>query len=443
MATKKKRISVIGLGKLGACYAAFYASRGYSVIGYDINTKSVELINAAKAPVNETGLSELIEKHSTRLSATADISKIVHETDVTFMIVPTPSKDDGLFSDEYVLAVARSVGPHLKQKKDHHVFVLVSTVLPGDSRSRIIPTFEKASGKKCGKDFGYVYSPSLVAIGDILYNLENPDILFLGASDDTSRDIIAEIYSDIHPTKTSERMQIESAEIAKISLNSFVTMKITFANTLGELCSRIPFANVDEVTNAIGKDRRIGSAYLKSGLGYGGPCFPRDNFALANMAKKKGTRLPLAVALATHYLNHKVWKNVLAVLTEHIPKGGTCGVLGISYKPNTTVSEDSQALFITKGLIKRKHDVCLYEPMGHHHEAVRILKNSVTYATTLAELIKKSDVIFVSNADKKFKVLPELMATVRTKKIIIDPWGMFIKKDFNKKVEYISLGRNS
>jgi UDPglucose 6-dehydrogenase len=359
------------------------------------------------------------------------------------MIVPTPSRDDGLFSDEYVLSVAKNIGPHLENKKDYHVFVLVSTVLPGDSRTHIIPAFEKHSGKKHGKDFGYVYSPSLVAIGDILHNLEHPDMLFLGATDEKSRDIIEEIYLDIHPTKTSDRMQIESAEIAKISLNSFVTMKITFANTLGELCSKIPHADVDEVTRAIGKDKRIGSAYLRSGLGYGGPCFPRDNFALANMAKKRGTRLPLAVALATHYLNHKVWKNALAAILKHLPKGDVCGVLGISYKPNTTVSEDSQARWITEGLVKRGHDVVLFEPMGHHHEAIHILKNTVRYADTLTELVKKSDVIFISNADKKFLSLPRLANATKGKKIIIDPWGMFKKKDFKKNIQYVSLGRNS
>lgn len=440
---EKKKVSVIGLGKLGACYATFYASKGYQVIGYDINSKNVDLLNKGFAPVRETGLSELVRAHHDRLSATTDMAKVIGETDVTFMIVPTPSKDDGLFSDEYVLSVARTVGPHLERKNDYHVFVLVSTVLPGDSRTRIIPTFERYSGKTHGKDFGYVYSPSLVAIGDILHNLEHPDMLFLGATDEKSRNIVEEIYTDIHPMKTSERMQIESAEIAKISLNSFVTMKITFANTLGELCSKIPHADVDEVTRAIGKDKRIGSAYLRSGLGYGGPCFPRDNFALANMAKKRGTRLPLAVALATHYLNHKVWKNALTVLLKHGGTTSTYGVLGISYKPNTTVSEDSQARWITEGLVKRGRKVVLFEPMGHHHEAIHILKKTVRYADTLTKLVKKSDIIFVSNADEKFAALPKIANAAKGKKTIIDPWGMFKKADFKKNVTYVSLGRNS
>mgnify|MGYP001585905307 CR=1 FL=1 len=434
-----KKISVIGLGKLGACYAAFYASKGYSVIGFDINPRNVKLISAGKAPVNEPGLSELIKKNSERISATSDIGEAISKSDISFIVLPTPSKKNGLFSVDYILSAAKEIGPHIEKKNGYHVVVLVSTVLPEDSRKYIIPAFEKYSKKKVGHGFGYVYSPSLIAIGDTLRNLENPDFLFLGSHDDLSKQVVSSIYRNIYKEKPIEHMSIESTELAKISLNSYVTMKITFANMLGDLCDRLPYADVDEITNAIGKDRRIGSNYFRSGLGYGGPCFPRDNYAFAGMAKKRGIKTPLAGA--THKLNDNVWRKILSVIKkESSSKKSPVSILGISYKPNTLLSEESQAFFIAEALVKEKRNVIIFEPLGHH-EAENIFGNKIKYAETFADAIKKGEVIFISNPDKLFKEIPKILSGLKAKKTIIDPWGMFVKKDFKSNVTYVSTGR--
>lgn len=439
----KGNVSVIGLGKLGSCYAAFYAGKGYNVTSFDVDPLKVKAVKSGKAPVIETGLSELIEANHERLKATSDSSGLVKYSDITFIIVPTPSKKNGLFSLEYVLSVAKAIGPEMKKKDRFHTIVLVSTVLPGDSRKYIIPAFERHSGKKCGEEWGYAYSPSLVAIGDILYNLNNPDFLFLGASDEKTRAEVAKIYTDIHPTKPIEHMNLESAEIAKISLNSYVTMKITFANMLGNLCSMIPNADVDQVTSAIGKDKRIGTSYFRSGLGYGGPCFPRDNFALANISKKFGSYLPSVISLATHRLNNSIWKRVADQILELTNKGDSIGMTGISYKPRTCVTEDSQALFIAEELIQRKRQVVLFEPAGYKLEALRILKDKARYVESLADLTKKSKLIFISNNDKAFSSLPDLIRGKKGSTTILDPWGMFRPGQFGKNVVYISIGRNN
>lgn len=436
----RKKISVIGLGKLGACYMAFYASKGFSVLGYDINQATLSLLNQGLAPVREPGLADLIRENKEHIAATDDLGRLIDETDLTFMILPTPSRKDGLFSVDYILSVAKAVGAHLKKKDRYHVFVCVSTVLPGNSLDHIIPEFEKHSGKKHGKDFGYAYSPSLIAIGDILRNLEEPDFVFLGAHDERSRDALRSVYEYIYgDTRPIEHMNIESAELAKISLNSYITMKITFANILGEICHRLPHADVDEITTTLGKDKRIGKAYLRSGLGYGGTCFPRDNFAFSAMARKLGIKTPLA--LITHTLNNEIWKKTLAIILAHSKHHReTIGALGISYKTNTTLHEESQAFFITKALVDQGRNVLIFEPMGHH-DARRALGKKVAYAKSYQELVKKSDLVFVSNNDKLFLTIPEILKNTRKKKVIVDPWGMFRHSDFNKHVTYISLGR--
>ena len=440
MKNQKKKISVLGLGKLGACYAAFYASKGYPIIGLDINQNNIDLLNKGISPVKEPGLQELINNHKAFIRATSDHGRLLSDSDLTFIILPTPSKPNGLFSVDYVVQAAKDIGPHLRNKKGYHVFTLVSTVLPEDSRKYIIPAFEKNSGKKCGVDFGYVYSPSLIAIGDILKNLQEPDFLFLGAHDERSREMVASVYNDIYNNEKSvEHMTIESAELAKISLNAYVTMKITFANILGHICTNLEQADVDDITNALGKDQRVGRKYLRSGLGYGGTCFPRDNYAFAAMSKKFGVSSPMA--LLTHKLNDQVWQRNLSTILKSAGKDKRIGVLGISYRPKITLSDKSQALFITQGLIKKRCKVMLFEPLGHEHEAIRILGKKVDYATTLPKIFKKCDVIFISNNDQMFTEIPKIVEKISAKKTIIDPWGMFTKKHFNKNIEYISPGR--
>ncbi|MBI3442662.1 MAG: UDP-glucose/GDP-mannose dehydrogenase family protein [Candidatus Sungbacteria bacterium] len=436
----KAKLSVMGLGKLGACYAAFYASKGYQIIGFDVKEEHVQAVNEGRAPVQEPELAELIAANRKRISAASDPEKLIGMSDVTFIVVPTPSKKDGSFSTAYVVDVAKKIGPALRTKKGYHLLVLVSTVLPEDSRNAIIPALEKYSGKKCGVDFGYCYSPSLIAIGDIIGNLRNPDFLFLGAYDKKSGNMLEEIYQDIYGGAAPiERMSVESAELAKISLNSYVTMKITFANILGEICSRLPHANVDDITGALGKDKRIGQRYFRSGLGYGGPCFPRDNFAFANMAMRRGIKTPLA--LATHTLNELIPAKVsrfIASVSQR--KKHRIGILGISYKPKTTHFEESQALKITQQLLKKNYRVTLFEHMGHDH-AKEILHNTVTYAASFQDLLDKSHVMLVSNPDPLFARLPHAFNKSTAKKTIIDPWGMFRQDQFPKHVTYISLGR--
>jgi UDPglucose 6-dehydrogenase len=440
--TKKKlpRLSVVGLGKLGACYAAFLTRSGFEVLGFDVDERKVASIEAGKAPVPEPGLQDYISAANGRLSATTDIDRLIAETDTTFIIVPTPSKKSGLFSVDYVAAAARTMGPALRRKKGWHTFVLVSTVLPGDSRERIIPEFERVSGKVCGRDFGYVYSPSLIAIGDILNNLERPDFLFSGAHDEKSQQAIDRVFAAVYsPEQAVERMSIESAELAKIALNSFLTMKISFANGLAALAARIPNADVDEITNAIGKDSRIGKKFLKAGLGYGGPCFPRDNRAFYAMARQRGFTAHLA--RSTDLINQAMEENMYELLREHaVTKRDVVGFLGISYKPKTTHGEDSQALALVERLLRARYRIAIFEPLGSA-EAQILLGKSVLHSPSLEDLARRSAVIFVSNPDPLFSALPSVLQRPKKRTVVIDPWGMFDAGTLPKHVTYVAHGR--
>jgi UDPglucose 6-dehydrogenase len=437
----KETISIIGLGKLGACYAAFYADRGVNVIGVDADRKKVNALAKGVAPVSENRLPELISKNASKIKATVNYDEAIKNSHITFIIVPTPSRPDGSFSMEYVVTAIKKIGKAIKNKKEYHLVVVVSTVLPNDSRDTIIPALEKYSGKKCGGGFGYCYSPSLIALGEVIKNLENPDFLFLGSYDEKSKKILTALYAKVYPDRIPEYMSMESVELAKISLNSYITLKITFANILGELCERIPYTNVDHITTALGKDKRIGSAFFKSGLGYGGPCFPRDNFAFASVGKKIG--VPTTVALATHNANKSIPRKIVDYIRRHLKtnKKSTVGILGLAYKTNTHISEESQALEIAELLAGFHKNIAVFDPCGYDLNTTITLPAHVYYAQSLDDIVTRCDVLFIASKDTAYDILPEMLK-LHTKKIdVIDPWGMFTPSHFSDHVVYKALGR--
>jgi len=186
---RKMDISVVGLGKLGLCTATCFASNGHNVIGVEKNLNFVEQLQNRKCPIKETGLEELLQKSWDNLTITADIEKAVMNSDITLIIVPTPSKPDGRFTNEYLEAVLKTIGPILKKKDKFHVVDIVSTVMPGSCDKVFKPLLEESSGKVCGKDFGLVYNPEFIALGSVIHDFLNPDMVVIGASDNNSANL--------------------------------------------------------------------------------------------------------------------------------------------------------------------------------------------------------------------------------------------------------------
>jgi len=282
-------ISVFGLGKLGASMVAGFASRGFTVIGTDISRRALQALEEGKAPVQETGLSDLIAAHREKIRATASAEDAVLGTDISFVIVPTPSDSRGAFSLEYARNAFGDIGRALKKKKKYHTVVLTSTVLPGATRHGLLPVLERESGLRCGHDFGLCYNPEFIALGTVIRDFLNPDFYLLGQFDERSGDALEAVHRQVSANQAPvKRMSLENAELAKIAVNSFVTMKISFANLLAGFCEKLPGGDVDIVSEALGMDSRIGRKYLSGGLGFGGPCFPRDNVALDFLGQSLG-----------------------------------------------------------------------------------------------------------------------------------------------------------
>src|SRR6266571_7663999 len=290
-------VSVIGLGKLGAPMAACFAARGFQVIAVDLDAQKVDAIGRGVPPVHEPGLAELLQEGKGHLSATQDTEAAVRDSQATFIVVGTPSEPDGGFSLRYAIPTCEAVGRALRDKNSFHLVVLTSTVMPGSTGGEIKSVLERASGKRCGEDFGLCYSPEFIALGTVIRDFYYPDFLLIGESDRRTGDILSEIYSRTCKNSPAiARMNFINAEVTKLAVNTYITTKISYANMLARLCEKLPEADVSVVTNALGLDSRIGSKYLKGGVSYGGPCFPRDNRAFAALAERNGAFSDLAVA---------------------------------------------------------------------------------------------------------------------------------------------------
>ena len=434
-----RNISILGLGKLGAVAAGCYASRGFRVIGADLNQNVVECCNKGEPPIQEPGIEHLYRSSRSFLTVTTDGLAAVQESEATLITVPTPSKTDGAYCLEYVIGACKTVGDALREKASYHLVVLKSTVLPGSCDSEIIPFLEARSGKRCGVDFGFCYNPEFIALGSVIYNIFNPDLILIGESDEAAGDSLQEISSRLLTGKRPlARMNLVNAELAKLSVNSFVTMKITFANLLARMCEQLPGGDVDVVTSALGLDSRIGPKYLKGGLGYGGPCFPRDNDAMLCLARRLGVSFPLAEA--TDQANRKIAGQIADLVGAHVPAGARVGVLGLSYKPNTPVVDESQGLLIARILFERGFKVIAYDPLALE-PARSVVGDRIQYRRSAQECIAEADAVLITTPWDEFKALDYSPRNDSSGPLIVDCWGILDDRTSNP-ATIIRLGKN-
>jgi UDPglucose 6-dehydrogenase len=360
MMSSIRTASVCGLGKLGACIAATLAARGFDVVGVDIDREKVKKINEGLAPVDEPLLAETICAGRSRIRATVDPRETV-ATDVTFFIPPSPSLPDGSFSNEFLLKAMQPVAKAMKDAgKRNHLFVCSSTTTPGAMDAVLIPMLERELGGIRGRDFGVCYNPEFIALGDVINGLLDPDLVLIGESDPQSGAALEQLYEKYNRNSSRiARMSIVSAELTKISLNSYITMKISFTNQLRLIAARHPQADIHAILDALGSDSRIGKKYLRAGLSYGGPCFPRDNRLLAYTARQVGLEAPLAEA--SDRVNERTKHELVEKVQQMVGPGDTVAVLGVTYKPNTYITEEAAGLFLAQQLKRRGYRVLIHD----------------------------------------------------------------------------------
>lgn len=435
----KPTVSVIGLGKLGAPLAIAFSARGFSVVGLDLNSQYVEAINEGKVPVVEYQLQEYLDKAKGNITATQDYAKVIQGSDISFLIVPTPSLQEGRFSDEYLKAALKELAAELhKTGKLSHDFVIVSTVSPGTIERSLIPHIEQYSGRQHNQGFRVAYNPEFIALGDVINGLLRPDMVLVGEGSKGIGDRLEEIYKIFCENKpVIARMSIASAEIAKISLNAYVTMKISFANMLANICEQIPGTNVDDITRALGADKRVSPYYLKGGLSFGGPCFPRDGRAFLAFAGEHG--IDAELVRATDAINNLQIPGIAKKILENAGQDKLVAVLGLAYKPNTPVIEESPSMKLVDTLLRGGLRVAVYDPLAQEN-AKAVLGDQVTYLASVKEGLAFASCCVITTQEPEFKQLTE-QDMVHSPTVIVDCWRMLGALKESPKVKYIALGQ--
>ncbi|MEO8592999.1 MAG: nucleotide sugar dehydrogenase [Candidatus Solibacter sp.] len=436
------KLSIIGLGKLGSPMSAVMAHKGHTVVGVDINPDSVKAIQEGRPPVNEPQLAELITANRERLTATENYEEAILATDVTFIIVPTPSGPDGRFSMKFAIKAAEKIGAALRKKNAWHLVVLSSTVMPGCTGGEMLPALIQHSGKRCPEEFGLCYNPEFIALGSVVRDMLRPDMILIGESDKRSGDILEELYTGVCESGPRiQRMNYVNAELTKLSVNTFVTTKISYANMLAQVCETLPGADSDVVTAAIGCDTRIGAKYLKGALGYGGPCFPRDNIAFSALARDNGA--PALLAEATDALNKRQVPRLAQLVASHLPEGGTAAVLGLSYKPNTDVIEESQGVAIAQALLDAGQRVVVFDPAAMPN-AKKALKGDVVFAASAEECIALAGAVVITTPWPEFQDLPlSVFQRAGDPLAVLDCWRVLPAEVAAGIERYMTLGKGT
>ncbi len=432
-------ISVIGLGKLGLCTAACFASKGHQVIGMDQNSFFISELSQKRSPIDETGLEELLKSAWDNLTVTTDLKQAVLNSEITLIIVPTPSESDGQFTNRYVEDVLKSIGPTIKEKDAFHVVDVVSTVMPGSSDKSFRPLLEELSGKRCGIDFGLVYNPEFIALGSVIRNFLNPDMVLIGASDERSGNMVKELYrTTCESNPYIAVMSLINAEITKLSLNCFVTMKISYVNELASICEKVPGTDIDVITKALGADTRIGDKYLTGGLGFGGPCFPRDNIAFQAFAREMGAEARLGTQVVA--INNNVVERLFQVITSNVSNNSKITLLGMSYKPETYIIEESQSVMLAKKLTNNGFKVSIHDPKAIKN-VKEVLGDTVDYEEDLLLCIKNvSSVVLLTNwhvyKELDWNIVDDFIPAGT---LLLDSWRILKEIRFQN-FKYIGLG---
>jgi UDPglucose 6-dehydrogenase len=359
-------VSVVGSGYIGTTIAAWFAELGHEVTNVDIDEAVVDAINGGEAPIHEPGLDELIAEHGgDRLRATTDYADL-EASDVTFLALPTPSQDDGGIDLSAMKAGAESLGEAIAEKDDDHLVVVKSTVIPGTTEEVVTPIIEESAGKTAGEDFHVAMNPEFLREGFALGDFKDPDKIVFGARDDAALETLDRVYDPLVEAAEGDPAIVETgikeAEMIKYANNAFLATKISLINEIGNVCKEYG-VDAYEVADAIALDHRIDEHFLRSGVGWGGSCFPKDVDALRHAARERGYDPVLLDA--TVEVNDRQPERMLDLLDDHVDvEGKRVAVLGLAFKPGTDDVRYTRAIPIIEGLQERGAEVVGYDPVA-------------------------------------------------------------------------------
>ncbi len=409
------RITVIGTGYVGLVTGVCFADLGNDVICVDIDERKINLLRDGISPIYEPGIDELLRKNKCRLEFTTDIKRGVEESDVIFIAVGTPPLSDGSADMSAVWDVARAIANYINGYK---VIVNKST-MPVGSGNKVERLIKRYLNREL--EFDVVSNPEFLREGSAIYDFMNPDRIVIGGSSERAINILKEIYAPLESPILV--VDIETAELIKYASNSFLAMKISFINEISELCGKVG-ADVELVAKGMGLDKRIGSEFLKPGLGFGGSCFPKDTVALVRKAEELGVELRLIKDAV--YVNKRQREKFIDLVHKVVGviNGEKIAVWGLSFKPNTNDIREAPSIDIIGALLKEKAYISAYDPAAI--DEMKKVYPDVEYVNDPYKAVDKASALLILTDWNEFKQIDLVeVRNLMREPIIIDGRFMY------------------
>jgi len=417
------RVSVLGLGYVGAVVAACLARRGHQVIGVDIDPGKVALLNAGRSPIIERDIGEITaeEVAAGRLWATVDVAAAVPRSDLVMVCVGTPSRVNGEIELKHVRRVCEQIGTALRSHTGAPVIVVRSTLVPGTTRGLVIPTLEASSGKQAGTDFGVCINPEFLREGSAVHDYLNPPKTVIGELNRASGDLLASLYSGLKAPLI--RTDIETAEMVKYADNAWHALKVGFANEIGHFCKAL-HVDSHRVMDIFCRDTKlnISPSYLKPGFAFGGSCLPKDLKALLHKAKSLDVSLPILSAVLPS--NQLQIERAVQTVIEHGSR--RVGILGLSFKAGSDDLRNSPVVELAERLLGKGFELRIFDDNvklasihGTNRDYImqRIPHLSALLVTRIEEVLEHAGTLVIGNAAPEFR---EILPRVGYRQTVVD-----------------------
>ena len=426
------KISIIGTGYVGLVTGVCFAEKGHDVVCVDVDQKKVDLINAGTPPIFERGLEELLRKNlKTRLRATTDLHKAVHETQISMIAVGTPF--DGHEIDlTFIKAVSREIGQSLRSKSGYHVVIVKSTVVPGTTDDVVRPILEEASGKKAGVDFGVGMNPEFLTEGEAVNDFLFPDRIVLGGMDKATIEQQAELYRGFFGVEVL-RANNKTAEMVKYTANALLATLISFSNEIANLCAAVKDVDVVDVMRGVHTSRYLSVdlsegkrvqppivSFLAAGCGFGGSCFPKDVKALA--AHGERLHAPMHVLDAVLKVNEQQPQKIIQLLKKHFAslRGVRVSILGLAFRPDTNDMRESPAIPIVRSLLREGAVITGYDPVATEEARKVFSSQELELSGSLSDALVKADAVVLVTRWDEFKNVPDLLKSRNPQPLFVD-----------------------
>ncbi|MFH2057171.1 MAG: nucleotide sugar dehydrogenase [bacterium] len=402
------RISVFGLGYVGAVTAACLARQGHQVIGVDISREKVEMLNAGQSPIVEEKIGEIMHEvvEQGRLTATLDSKAAILDTDVSLICVGTPSRDNGDVDLTYILRVTEKIGQLLKLKSGFHTLIYRSTIPPGTTEGQVIPLLEESSGKKIYLDFDVCFNPEFLREGTSVSDFYNPPFTVVGLQSEPATQVVESLYSFL--SAPLELTSIKTAELLKYVCNSYHALKVCFANEIGIIARQLGIDGYDVMRLfKMDEKQNLSGMYLNPGFAYGGSCLPKDIRGLLYLAKRLDYSAPLLSAVP--HSNQEQLEQGFRLATSFGSK--KIGFLGLAFKGGTDDLRESPLVLLAERLLGKGYELLIYDK---HVNIARLFGANKSYieseiphieklfASSAEDVIHNSEVIIVGNREEEY-----------------------------------------